>query len=636
MINRIFTWALLMLISVISYGQDYNAGFKSLQLKDSTRIYKPDTRVTDELHYRPVDLDLWYPSNIRNGKLMKFGDLFGLLENRATRYQDNHDYSGLTAELAQFYVAQLGVGSNGKEILEIETESYLNPDPSTGNFPVIIYMAGSNGMGFENFKLLEKLTQKGYMIVSVWSVGRYPGDMTNHKNDMLEQVYDAEFAIKYLKEIKLIGADYNNIGILGCSWGGMSSAVFIERNRNIKAFLSLDGTETHYFGEDAESDTHIRNIYNAKLFSPATLTMPYMYLESGDKLEGFQPDSVYNFYEELNAEKYYLRFLKSTHADFTSIPSMLGSSIQSTRTYEDIERLTLAFFEQTLKNNVEFDNVWDEIRLSENTSEEPSQIKNGNYHVIDGTIFSNQNKPVPYANIGILNREIGTVSDLNGKFSLTFDKIYMDDTIKISSVGFHPVEIVIKDLPINGEPVSIILKEEIRQLNEVVITAESLKQKTLGNKSESRFLSTGFSYDQLGAEMGVKINIRKDPTYVDSFNFNITYNRLSATAIFRINFYSVVKDKPLDNILSQNILVSVKPEQVGNIRVDLKPYDIILKDDVIVTLEWVDTEGQNKKGEAIFFSLGLVNSGTVYKKSSHAKFKKYNSMGVGFNIDVRY
>ncbi len=636
MINRIFTWALLMLISVISYGQDYNAGFKSLQLKDSTRIYKPDTRVTDELHYRPVDLDLWYPSNIRNGKLMKFGDLFGLLENRATRYQDNHDYSGLTAELAQFYVAQLGVGSNGKEILEIETESYLNPDPSTGNFPVIIYMAGSNGMGFENFKLLEKLTQKGYMIVSVWSVGRYPGDMTNHKNDMLEQVYDAEFAIKYLKEIKLIGADYNNIGILGCSWGGMSSAVFIERNRNIKAFLSLDGTETHYFGEDAESDTHIRNIYNAKLFSPATLTMPYMYLESGDKLEGFQPDSVYNFYEELNAEKYYLRFLKSTHADFTSIPSMLGSSIQSTRTYEDIERLTLAFFEQTLKNNVEFDNVWDEIRLSENTSEEPSQIKNGNYHVIDGTIFSNQNKPVPYANIGILNREIGTVSDLNGKFSLTFDKIYMDDTIKISSVGFHPVEIVIKDLPINGEPVSIILKEEIRQLNEVVITAESLKQKTLGNKSESRFLSTGFSYDQLGAEMGVKINIRKDPTYVDSFNFNITYNRLSATAIFRINFYSVVKDKPLDNILSQNILVSVKPEQVGNISVDLKPYDIILKDDVIVTLEWVDTEGQNKKGEAIFFSLGLVNSGTIYKKSSQAKFKKYNSMGVGFNIDVRY
>jgi len=50
----------------------------------------------------------------------------------------------------------------------------------------------------------------------------------------------------------------------------------------------------------------------------------------------------------------------------------------------------------------------------------------------------------------------------------------------------------------------------------------------------------------------------------------------------------------------------------------------------------VETEGENNKGEAIFFSVGMFNSGTLYKKSSQAKFKKHSSMGVGFNIDVRY
>ena len=95
-------------------------------------------------------------------------------------------------------------------------------------------------------------------------------------------------------------------------------------------------------------------------------------------------------------------------------------------------------------------------------------------------------------------------------------------------------------------------------------------------------------------------------------------------------------NKPNENILNENILVRIEPKQVGKITVDLKPYDIVLTADTIVTLEWVESQGENNKGEAIFFSLGLLNSGTLYKRSSHSKFKKHNSLGVGFNVDVRY
>ena len=255
---------------------------------------------------------------------------------------------------------------------------------------------------------------------------------------------------------------------------------------------------------------------------------------------------------------------------------------------------------------------------------------------IMGIVLDNENDaPLPYVNIGILNKEIGTVTDTNGKFTLSLNEELENDTIRISSIGYKPVEFLTKNIKQKKQPISIKLEEQISELEEVVITAKTLKKKTLGNKTESKFMSTGFSYDQLGAEMGIKINIRKNPTLADAFSFNITYNRLSAKSTFRVNFYSVKNNKPKENILSENILVTIEPKQVGKITIDLKPYDIILSNDVIVALEWVESGGKNNKGEAIFFSLGMLNSGTLYKKSSQAKFKKHSSMGVGFNIDVR-
>ncbi|MBX2965232.1 MAG: carboxypeptidase-like regulatory domain-containing protein [Cyclobacteriaceae bacterium] len=636
---QLIIFVTLLLTFELAFGQIYHAGFKSFQLKDSTRIYKPNTELTDNLYYRPVDLDIWYPSDEKKGKALKFGDLFNLFEQRAINYQDNQDYSGITNELAQLYVAELGVGTEGQKLLNIETNSFSNLEPSETKHPVIVYMAGFNGMGFENYKILEKLAQNGFLVVSVWSVGRYPGDMTNQKEDMLEQVYDAEFAIRYLKENASLNADFNNIGIIGCSWGGMSSAVFIDRNLNTKAFVSLDGTETHYFGEEDENDQFIQEIYDSKLFNPQTQNIKYLYLESGDKLDEFQPSKYYNYFRELNSEKYYLRFKNSTHADFTCIPSILEASDNSVQVYDNIENLTVAFFQKSLENNNTFQSVWENLKVSDFTTEEPYDISRKTETTSDivGIVIDKKNNmPLSYVNIGILNKETGTVTDTNGKFTLYLKEGFVNDTIKISSIGYKPVEILVKDITHKKQPVSIKLDEQINELDEVVITAKAFKKKTLGNKTESKFISTGFNYDQLGAEMGVKINIRKAPTFVNAFNFNISYNRLSAKSIFRVNFYSIEDNKPQENILTENILVPIEPKQVGKIKIDLKPYSIVLNNDVIVTLEWVDTDGENNKGEAIFFSLGMFNSGTLYKKSSQAKFKKHSSMGVGFNIDVKY
>ena len=638
---------LLILISLESaFCQKSSAGFMSIQFVDSSRIYKPNTTLTDSLHYRPVDLDIWYPSGQKENKPLIFEDLFKLFEQRAVKYQDNANYSGLTSELAQYYVAELGVGSNGQKLLEIKTSSFANLKPSPKSYPIILYMAGFNGMGFENYKVLEDLAQNGFIVISIWSVGRYPGDMTNEMEDMLEQVNDADFALKYLSSNKTFNGDFKNIGILGCSWGGMSAAVFVERHPDIKAMVSYDGTETHYFGEtdiNAEgenNDQFIQTIHKTQLLHPENDKLTYLYFESGDKLNGFVPTSQYNYYRQLNSEKYYLRFPNSTHADFLCIPSILNSSKNSVEIYESMKTATVNFFTKTLKDTDSFSSDWENLVSLDFTTTQPYEISKNKGETLSKiygqVIDSNTHEPLSYVSIGVLNREIGTVTNNEGQFHLSIKSELKNDTIRISSIGYNSVEFSVKDLIEKDKPLTIELFEQINELNEVVIRAKLIKKKTLGNKTESRFISTALNYEQLGAEIGIKINISHVPTFVDAFNFSISYNRLSAKSIFRVNFYTIKNGNPFDNILTKNILVPIEPKQTGLITVDLKPYNIILSEDVIVTLEWVYTEGENNKGEAIFFPLGLFTNGTIYKKSSQSGFKKYSNLGVGFNIDVRY
>jgi len=180
---------------------DYNTGFKTIQLIDSNRIYKPNTSETDRLHFRPLDLDIWYPTTEKNGKQLLFEDLYRLHEERANKYQDETDYTGFSDEFILYLAAGFGLeAKEGEHLLKVKTESFENAVPAKGKFPLVIYMAGYNGMGWENYRLLERLAENGFIVLSISSIGTYPGDMTNGLPDTMEQVYDGEFALQELKK----------------------------------------------------------------------------------------------------------------------------------------------------------------------------------------------------------------------------------------------------------------------------------------------------------------------------------------------------------------------------------------------------------------------------------------------------
>ena len=204
-------------------------------------------------------------------------------------------------------------------------------------------------------------------------------------------------------------------------------------------------------------------------------------------------------------------------------------------------------------------------------------------------------------------------------------------------IGYKPKILVVDNLLNKKGEIEVNLEEEISELNEVVVTARKWKKKTLGNKTKSTFIGHIFYYEQLGKEMGIKMNVGRKPTFVDDFNFHISYNRFSAKSFFRLNMYKIVNGKPSENILKSNIIISVEPKQTGMISTNLKEYDIVLTEDVIVTLEWVDNEGEIKPTEGLIVSVGLLTGGTFERGSKESIMrKKLKGMGLGFTMNVRY
>ncbi|MDR0892024.1 MAG: carboxypeptidase-like regulatory domain-containing protein, partial [Mediterranea sp.] len=92
-----------------------------------------------------------------------------------------------------------------------------------------------------------------------------------------------------------------------------------------------------------------------------------------------------------------------------------------------------------------------------------------------GVVKDALGEPVIGASVLVKGKSTGTITDLDGKFSLPNVKV--GDVIQISYVGCQTQEIVF-----NGKPLDVTLVEDSQTLNEVVVTALGIKRekKALG------------------------------------------------------------------------------------------------------------------------------------------------------------
>ena len=128
----------------------------------------------------------------------------------------------------------------------------------------------------------------------------------------------------------------------------------------------------------------------------------------------------------------------------------------------------------------------------------PQQTDEASVVTVQGTVVDATGLPLIGASVveqGTLN---GTITDVDGKFSLS---VKMGAVLEVSSIGFKTVFVTV-----TGEVINVTLAEDTELLNEVVVTA-------LGIKREQKALSYNVQ-----AVNGDKLTAVKDANFVNSLN----------------------------------------------------------------------------------------------------------------------
>ena len=249
--------------------------------------------------------------------------------------------------------------------------------------------------------------------------------------------------------------------------------------------------------------------------------------------------------------------------------------------------------------------------------------------VIGRLVDAETKQAIPYVNIGVFQKNIGTVSDENGNFVLGFsDYSTASDSIIFSHIGYQTVKYAISQLLKSVGDISLFPASEL--LQEVSIKPKKMAKKFLGRNGKGLGLMHFNFYtfyekevdDRLGKEAGVLLPVKRD-CFLNELQMNISSNEFSNLK-FRLNLYKVVDGIPTELIMPKEVIFEIKEGYVGLYSLDLRSYNLYLSKDmglVAATIQWV--ESKKTKPDSKYFSLYSslsANSSFIYRAKSMANW----------------
>ncbi len=232
-------------------------------------------------------------------------------------------------------------------------------------------------------------------------------------------------------------------------------------------------------------------------------------------------------------------------------------------------------------------------------------------------------KGVPFVNIGVKELGIGTVSSANGQFTLKLKNC--EYPVIFSSIGY---EVIYERCDAIKELQTIKLKPKTEMLQEVVITSKNYsKDVILGYKLDQKGHSIGFGSRELGTEIGAHVKIKKE-TLLKTANFTLNFTGADSL-LFRVNIYEFKQGKIGAKIIDKDLIIRTM-QQKGTITVNLKPYYLIVDDDILLSLEWIEDDNGKGNNGIMFRSQKSATKSNLYtKQTSFAPFFKLSKMFSG-------
>lgn len=219
---------------------------------------------------------------------------------------------------------------------------------------------------------------------------------------------------------------------------------------------------------------------------------------------------------------------------------------------------------------------------------------------ITGKLVDIKGNPVVFANIGIINKAVGTVSNEQGVFTLNFPDDLFSDTMAVSCLGFKNQKQLVKSFMENlsKNAGNILMEDEVMQLQEVQVKGDKLHK--IGSFNRNWRIRGFMESRDLGAELATFIYQKKEKrAHLVSFQFNLIKNDFDSLR-FRINIYSIKNGMPDSNLMKGNeIFLLVK--QNGVFKYHFKN-DMYVTGSFIVSIELLDIFGQANSKKLFEFS----------------------------------
>jgi hypothetical protein len=220
-----------------------------------------------------------------------------------------------------------------------------------------------------------------------------------------------------------------------------------------------------------------------------------------------------------------------------------------------------------------------------------SVVTFGQKTIIGKVYNENTKETISYANIGVVNSNVGTISNLDGSFSIIIPNNLSNDSLTFSSLGYNRKVVSLRQLA-SGKEYPISLTEKTTLLQTILVTAKKLKVRTikLGNKNCD---SGNYEPDTVYAGRAVALlidtktllNLSTFPAYIKnaklyiySNNFNIFKFRI------RLNKYDSLTGKPGEDLLEKSIVEESSIKE-GWLTFDLSQFNLQVKGPFFITFE---------------------------------------------------
>lgn len=329
-------------------------GFQVHHVYDHSRTFGP-VQATPEgfpalpAGSRPMQITVWYPAApTADSERVERWEYLALKETA-------FDFSlvGGISKKEVFDGSRAAMQREGLDVAPLETLlltqtlAMRDANPAEGSFPLLVYGAGSESPGWDNFVLCEYLASHGYVVVATPSFGKSSPLMTVDFDGLEAKTRDHEFALAYVWDFPPV--DRDRVGSLGWSLGAVSAAKFAMRDSRVGAVAALDGSMA-YGAYRTAADWSPDYDYDR-------LRVPFMYLSQ--RVTG--PRS-FGFLDELShVDTYLLELLELTHPDFSALHILRDIHVKGDRAQRDrrtiergyaaVCRYTRAFFDAYLKGN---------------------------------------------------------------------------------------------------------------------------------------------------------------------------------------------------------------------------------------------------------------------------------------------